>query len=98
MSLLSPPNQALGFVRSDDSASRNNDPRTLRNGRERDVNYKDFAGLCDVQYPRAFRYPLWRRSGELIEMQIEIFDPHTGSWKDQSKATEGRAKAVGLTA
>jgi hypothetical protein len=63
-----------------------------------DVNYKDFAGLCDVQYPRAFRYPLWRRPEELIEMQIEIFDPHTGSWKDQSKATEGRAKAVGLTA
>jgi len=43
------------------------------------VNREDFAGLFNVQYPE-----------ELIEMQIEIFDPHTGGWKDQSKATEGR--------
>jgi len=31
-------------------------------------------------------------------IQIEIFDPHTGGWKDQAKATKGRAQAVGLTA
>jgi len=33
----------------------------------------------------------------LIEMRIEIFDPHTGNWKDQSRATTGHAQAVGLT-
>lgn len=31
-------------------------------------------------------------------MQIEIFDPHTGGWKDQATATRGRAQAVALTA
>ncbi len=62
------------------------------------MNRADFAGLCDVQYPRASCYPLRRSPEELIEMQIEIYDPHTGSWKDQSKATDGRAQAVGLTA
>jgi putative nucleotidyltransferase with HDIG domain len=30
--------------------------------------------------------------------QIEIFDPHTGGWNDQAKATKDRAAAVGLTA
>ena len=31
-------------------------------------------------------------------MEIEIFDPHTGGWKDQATATRGRAQAVALTA
>jgi HD-GYP domain-containing protein (c-di-GMP phosphodiesterase class II) len=31
-------------------------------------------------------------------MRIEILDPHTGGWKEQSKATKNRAHAVGLTA
>lgn len=30
--------------------------------------------------------------------QMEIFDPHTGGWKDQATATRGRAQAVALTA
>jgi len=62
------------------------------------MNRGGFAGLCDVQYRRASRYLLRRSPEELIEMQIEIYDPHTGSWKDQSKATKGCAQAVGLTA
>jgi hypothetical protein len=31
-------------------------------------------------------------------MQIEIFDPHTGGWKNQATATRGRAQAVALPA
>ena len=30
-------------------------------------------------------------------MEIEILDPYTGRWKDQSKAVGGRAQAVDLT-
>lgn len=30
--------------------------------------------------------------------RIEIFDPHTGGWKDQANATESRTEALGLTA
>jgi hypothetical protein len=55
------------------------------------MNQEDFAGLSNVQYPRGFRYLLWRSAEGLIKMQIEILDPHTGGWKDQSKATEDRA-------
>jgi RNA polymerase sigma-70 factor (ECF subfamily) len=44
-------------------------------GRSADVNREDFAGLYDVQYPRVFRYLLWRlrKRDAAEEIAAEVF-------------------------
>lgn len=63
------------LIRLEDIASRNRLPRHYSTGRSTGVTRDEFAGLYDVQYPRVFRYLLWRlrKRDAAEEITAEVF-------------------------